>query len=113
VEESVEEKSKKKTAKKEKKEETKETVEVHVIMFEDGVQKAFDGFSGQELSSITDYLKNTLKVHDTNIKFKGEEDEELFVTGVINACFNEKMPAKLQQYGVSEWGKVEFMFVVV
>lgn len=90
---------------------TEDPVELQVIMFEDGIQKAFDGFSGQELSSITDYLKNSLKVNDTNIKFNGEDDEELFITCVNNnVCFNEKIPANLKEYGVSKWGKVEFMF---
>jgi len=101
--------TKKKTA---KKGDTEETVDVQVILFEDGEERPFDDFSGQEIASITDYLTNMLKVNETNIKFKGEEDEELFVTGVNKNLIriNEKMSAKLKQYGLSEWGKVEFMF---
>lgn len=89
---------------------------LEVILYENGVRKTFDDFSGQELSSVSDYVTDMLKIYDTDIVYRGEDDEEMIVKNVNYGerkypPLNEKIPVKLQNYGVNKWGKVELMFI--
>ena len=105
------------------KKDTPETVNVEVIMYENGDQISFDNFSGQEMASITDYLVSMLNIDEYDIYYTGDDDEKMFIKNINynnkmignkkNYPLNKKIPAKLKQYGLSEWGKVEFMFKLV
>ena len=101
--------------------ETEDDVHVKVIMYEDGEERMFDEFSGQEMASITDYLTSMLKIDESDIYYEGDEDEEMFIGGldmqgdrIGNGAkkypLRQKIPVQLKQYGLSEWGNVEFLF---
>lgn len=103
---------------------TPDVVNIEVVMYENGHKKTFDGFSGQELQSINDYLASMLKIDDSDIYYTWDDKEEMFIKNIkynnkmigntsTKYPLNEKIPAKLKQYGLSKWGKVEFMFKLV
>ena len=51
-------------------------------MFEDGKEKSFEYFSGQEISSITDEISKMLDIEDNQIQFVGEDDEKIILKNV-------------------------------
>jgi hypothetical protein len=98
-----------------------QTVNVELIMYENGKRLMFDQVSGNELESITLEVADMLGVYDTNIVFRGEEEEEMVVRNVEYSnkkignrprkyTLMEKIPVELRNFGLSKWGKVEFMF---
>ncbi len=100
--------------------------EIEVMIYEDDNQGSFDRYSGNELSSITDYLVGMLGIEEENIQYRGDEDERMVIrnmkynnstktigNGRNQYPVDQKIHAKLQNYGVNQWGKIEFMFKVV
>jgi hypothetical protein len=96
-------------------------VNVELIMYENGKRIMFDQVSGNELASITLEVSDMLDVYDTNIVFRGEEEEEMIIKNVEYSDkkignrprkykLMEKIPVELRVFGLSKWGKVEFMF---
>ena len=104
--------------------EDQETAIIELVMYENGKQITFDQVSGNEYQSITATLGAMLDVYDTDIYSSGEDDEKLFVKNVkyINQMgagvgsglrkypLDEKISVKLSNWGVNEWGNVEFIF---
>lgn len=81
-------------------------------MYENNAEVSFNMFSGQELSSIIDTLCTMLDIEENQIIFCGDDDEKINVKNVekMKKKLNQKFPVVLQQYGVSTWGYVEFLF---
>jgi len=73
--------------------------------------------SGQELSSIVDTISTILDIEDTQVTFYGENEEFLYVKNVeekrIQRLLEVRTPVVLKQYGITPWGKVEFLFYAV
>ena len=91
---------------------SEDDVQVKVFMYEDGEERMFDEFSGQEMASITDYLTSMLKIDESDIYYEGDEDEEMFIGGLDmqgdrigngekKYPLRQKIPVELKQYGLN------------
>jgi len=99
---------------------------IQLIVYENDKQITFDQLSGNEYQSITSTLAAMLDVYENDIYSSGEDEQELFVKNVKYEYINHigyavarkytidtKIPVKLSNWGVNQWGNVQFLFKLV
>lgn len=95
------------------------TIDVRVVVYEDGEISDFINMSGNQQSSVENKLLHMLNVSPSDIK--EDEDENIIVKNVplVNGRLankyhlNEKISVEFEQYSVDEWGETEIRFVRV
>jgi hypothetical protein len=85
-------------------------------MFEKGKEISFDNISGNDLEAITDTLSTKYDIEYKQIRFVGENEENIMIHGIDDKIddkivpLGKKIPIKLPKYGERTWTDVEFLF---